>query len=163
MYDESANGPNTYETELTTNDAWGNRDSQVNANVAADVTQVKNYIATIPASVTWRGTAFVVEPNGGPELTNMLGFNGVFALGTTTAIASFSPSQTIAASAYNQTTQTLFNEYNSVPPLIRPFPTTATGYPSDSGNYPGVIVDNGTQSYYYTQIQTALINHGYSL
>ena len=163
MYDESANGANTYSMEMPTANGWGNRDSQVNANVTADVTEVKNYIATIPASVAWRGTAFVIEPQAGAELTNMLGFNGVFALGTTTAITSFSPSQTITAAAYNQTTQTLFNEYNSVPALIRPFPTTATGYPSNSGNYPGVILNGSNQSYYYTQIQTALINHGYSL
>jgi len=169
MYDESATQPTGYRCDQTSSTGWGNRDSQVNTNVTDDVTEVKNYLAALPGSVTWRGSAIVVEPNGGAELTNMLGFNGVFALGTSANITSFFPAQTINAGAYTLGTQTLFNEYNSVPPLIRPFPTSAAGYPSVSGNYPGTINDtvSGTpqqqQAYYYAQIQTSLINHGYAL
>ena len=160
MYDESANGG--YDMDQTGGNGWGNRDNNTNPNVLTDVGNVKTYLSALPAGVTFRGTFFPVQPGTNvAEITNMVGYNGVFSLGTSVGVTSIVPNQTITAAAYNQTTQTLYPEYNSVPPLIRPFPTTAAGF--TNGGYPGTLADGAQPSDYYGAIKQSLLNHGFIL
>ena len=159
MYDESDSG---YGFQDTTGNGWGNRDSQTNPSVLQDVGNAKTYISGLPSGVTFRATFFPVQPGGTvPELTPMIGYNGVFALGTSVGVTSIVPNQTITAAAYNQTTQTLYPEYNSVPPLIRPFPTTSVNF--TNGGYPGTLPDGAQASDYYNAVRQSLLNHNFIL
>ena len=91
----------------------------------------------------------------------MVGFNGVFSLGTAVNTTSIVPAQSIPATAYNQTTETFYPEYNSVPAIMRPFPTTSAGF--TNGGYPGTLADGATQADYYGAVKQSLLNHNFVL
>ena len=165
MYDESSGQTGSgYDMNLTTGTGWGNRDNATNTNVVTDVQNAKTYLTGLPSGVTFRATFFPVQPGNNPpvaEITSMVGFDGVFAVGTAANVSSVVPNQNIPATAYNQTTETFFPEYNSVPPIMRPFPTTAVGF--TNGGYPGTIADGAQASDYYNAVRQSLLNHNFIL
>ena len=162
MYDESSGGGTNYEMDSTTGTGWGNRDNQTNPSVLTDVANGKTYLAALDPSITFRATFFPVQPGVAvAEITSMVGYNGVFSLGTAVNTTSIIPNQSIPATAYNQTTESYFPEFNSVPAIMRSFPTTAAGF--TNGGYPGTLADGATQADYYGAVKQSLLNHNFIL
>lgn len=113
-----------------------------------------------------------MEPNGGPALTSIWGYDGAFTVGLNTPIPSSDPQNVFAAipaSAYitpNTSLNTLYNTYAAGGnQAIRSYPTTAVGFTHNNGGngtYPGVVSNSAanTGQYYFNTFKAALLDHG---
>ena len=170
IYDESSVGNNKYFP--TTGVSWTDRNVSVNNDVTADAGEVVATFNNTANSVTLRGICMNMEPNGGPALTSIWGYDGAFTVGLNTPIPSSDPQNVFAAipaSAYitpNTSLNTLYNTYAAGGnQAIRSYPTTAVGFTHNNGGngtYPGVVSNSAanTGQYYFNTFKAALLDHG---
>ena len=106
-----------------------------------------------------------MEPNAGPAMTSIWGYDGAFTVGCATPIPFSDPTNggaPIPATAYIGTSvDNLFGTYGGGGnEAIRPYPTTSVGFTHNS--YPGVLSNSSanTGQYYFNAFKAALLDHG---
>ena len=135
--DESSNYP-----------LWNNRNSGTDQNILDDVALVKSFVTTLETAAgnnqILRGSFMSVNggAGSGTDIHQFLGPDGFCATGGRTLNGFIYPPE---ATAYNQTTQTLFPESTGSPTRFR---------------YRGNVTDGGGSTYYYNEIRQALLDHG---
>jgi hypothetical protein len=127
---------------------WGDRANTMVPNIATDVTSVKNYIATMEAAAgnnsVYRGIFFKVVNGDTPDLAPLLNDNGLMKTGGRTVNGFGYPPEALA---YNQSTNTLYDQSNGTPTRI---------------TYSSNVTNDADQLYYYTLVKSELIAIGYT-
>jgi len=160
IYDESCCGGARYFN------FWDTRNTSTGGDTVGDTQRVVNTFNNTSNSVTLRGICMNMEPNAGPAMTGIWGYNGAFTVGLNTPIPFSDPtvaSAAIPATAYQGTSvDTLYSNYagGSGIKAIRPYPTTEVGFTHNG--YLGVVSNSSANpgSYYFNAFKAALLDHG---